>query len=82
MSLILSIGSFAAAILWQEQVGPFRYAWSYLNKPFTFGRLQVSAATLVQGLVILVLAMVLSRLVSALLERRIAKRAQIDPGIG
>jgi potassium efflux system protein len=63
-------------------MGPLRQAWSYINKPFTFGRLQVSAATLVQGLLVLVLAMVLSRWVSTLLERRIAKRAQIDPGIG
>jgi small-conductance mechanosensitive channel len=37
---------------------------------------------MVQGLVVLVLAMLLSRSVSTLLERRIAKRAQIDPGIG
>lgn len=63
-------------------MGPLRQTWSYLNKPFTFGRLQVSAATLVQGLVVLVLAIVLSRWASALLERRIAKRAQLDPGIG
>ena len=81
-SLLLKISCFATAILWQEQIGPLREAWSYLNKPFTFGRLQVSAATLVQGLVILALAIVLSRWVSALLERRLAKRAQIDPGIG
>ena len=82
VSLILNVSFFAAAILWQEEMGPFRQAWSYLNKPFTFGRLQVSAATMVQGLVVLVLAIALSRWVSNLLERRIAKRAQIDPGIG
>ncbi|HKO59888.1 MAG TPA: mechanosensitive ion channel domain-containing protein [Pyrinomonadaceae bacterium] len=82
MSLILSVHYFIAALLWQEQMGPLRQTWSYLNKPFTFGRLQVSAATLVQGLVVLVLAIVLSRWASALLERRIAKRAQLDPGIG
>ena len=82
VSPILSISSFAAAILWQEQMGPFRQAWSYLNKPFTFGRMQVSAATLVQGLVVLVVAIALSRWISGMLERRIAKRAQIDPGIG
>ena len=62
-------------------MGPFQQVWSYLNKTFTFGRLQVSAATLVQGLVVLVVAIALSRWVSAMLERRIAKRAQIDPGI-
>ncbi len=81
-SLLLTISCFAAALLWQEQIGPLRQVWTYINKPFTFGRLQVSAATLVQGIVILVLAILLSRWVSTLLERRIAKRAQIDPGIG
>jgi potassium efflux system protein len=82
MSLFLNISCIAAALLWQEQIGPLRQVWAYLNKPFIFGRLQISAATLVQGLVVLVLAMLLSRWVSALLERRIAKRSQIDPGIG
>jgi potassium efflux system protein len=82
MTPILNISCIAAALLWQEEMGPLRQVWAYLNKPFTFGRLQVSAATMVQGLVVLVLAMLLSRWVSALLERRIAKRSQIDPGIG
>ena len=82
VSLILSISSFAAALVWQEQLAPLRQAWSYLNKSFSFGRLQVSAATLVQGLVVLVLAIALARWASGMLERRIAKRAQIDPGIG
>ncbi len=56
--------------------------WFYLNKAFTFGRIEVSAATLVQGLIVLLIALALSKWVSSLLERRIAKRAQIDPGIG
>ena len=81
-SLLLTISCFASAFLWQEQIGPFRQIWIYINKKFTFGRLEVSAAALVQGLVILVLAILLSRWVSTLLERRISKRAQIDPGIG
>src|SRR5688572_4507316 len=63
-------------------MAPLRQAWSYLNKPFEFGRLQVSAATMVQGLVVLFVAIGLARWVSGVLERRIAKRAQIDPGIG
>ena len=63
-------------------MAPLRQAWYYINKQFSFGKLQVSVATLVQGLVVLALAIVLSRWVSGILERRIAKRAQIDPGIG
>lgn len=66
----------------QEREGLLWRIWSYLNKVFTFGRIEVSAATLVQGLIVLLLALALSKWISSLLERRIARRAQIDPGIG
>lgn len=79
---LTSLQFFAAAFLWQDRSGPFWRAWEYINKSFTFGRIQFSFATLIQGIVILVLALIVSRWLSALLERRIAKRAQIDPGIG
>jgi small-conductance mechanosensitive channel len=82
LSSRLSINIFAIAFAWQDDPGPLRQAWAYINRSFTFGRIQVSLATLVQGLVVLALAFLLSRWVSSLLERRIAKRAQIDPGIG
>ncbi|HEV2884344.1 MAG TPA: mechanosensitive ion channel domain-containing protein [Pyrinomonadaceae bacterium] len=65
--------------VWQ---GPLTRLWDYINRVFTFGRIQVSVATLFQGFVILAFALILSRWLSAVLERRIAKRAQIDPGIG
>lgn len=68
-------------VLFQEP-GPIRRAWGYVNRVFTFGRIQISVATLIQGLVVLALALILSRWLSAVLERRIAKRPQIDPGIG
>ncbi len=71
----------AFATFWL-QGGPLARAWEYINRIFTFGRIQVSVATLVQGLVVLVLALLLSRWISAMLERRLARRAQIDPGIG
>lgn len=76
----------AQLLIWlqdaQNTPGPFSQIWQYVNKPFTFGRIQVSVATLFQGVVVLVLALLVSRWLSTLLERRIAKRAQIDPGIG
>jgi potassium-dependent mechanosensitive channel len=80
--LIVIHTSLAQLIMWFQDSGPLRRAWSYLNRIFTFGRIQVSVATLIQGLVVLALALILSRWLSAVLERRIAKRAQIDPGIG
>ena len=79
----LMIAPLASAGFWfQGGQGPLARAWDYINRIFTFGRIQVSVATLVQGVVVLVLALLLSRWISALLERRLAKRTQIDPGIG
>lgn len=77
----ISLQFCAAILLWQEEEGPFRRIWRYINQSFTFGRIEVSLATLVQGLVILTLAIIISRWLSAMLERRIARRANIDPGI-
>ncbi|HKO99135.1 MAG TPA: mechanosensitive ion channel domain-containing protein [Pyrinomonadaceae bacterium] len=78
----LILNFFILILFWQEREGVHWQAWSYLNRVFTFGRISVSVATLVQGIAVLVLALALSRWVSSLLERRIVKRAQIDPGIG
>jgi small-conductance mechanosensitive channel len=55
--------------------------WSYLTYPFSVGSIQVSLASLVGSLALLVLTVFLARNLGALLERRIAKRAYIDPGL-
>jgi small-conductance mechanosensitive channel len=64
---------------------PFRETlvriWGYLNHKFPIGNAEVSAATLVQGIFIFTLALLISGAVSRLIERRIAKRQYIDPGI-
>jgi potassium efflux system protein len=82
MQLVIKLQFCAALLFWQEREGPLWRLWYYINKSLTFGRIQISVATLIQGLVVLALALILSRWLSAVLERRIAKRAQIDPGIG
>ncbi|MEK6282720.1 MAG: mechanosensitive ion channel domain-containing protein [Acidobacteriota bacterium] len=82
MQLLIKLQFCAAILLWQEGEGAFWRIWDYINKPFTFGRIEVSVATLIQGVVVLALALIVSRWLSSLLERRLAKRAQIDPGIG
>ncbi len=82
MQLFINLQLGVALLLWQEEDGLFKRAWRYINQSFTFGRIEVSLATLVQGLIILALAIIISRWLSSLLERRIAKRASIDPGIG
>ena len=63
---------------WKDILGR---VWHYLNDPYKIGNLQVSVTTLIEGLVIFAIAWFLSRTVSGFLQRRIAKRAYLDPGL-
>jgi len=56
-------------------------AWYYLNHKITVGSIEVSVTSLLEALLIFALALILSRTLSRLLERRIAKRAYLDPGL-
>ena len=55
--------------------------WHFLDDPHRIGNIVVSVTTLVEGALIFGLAILLSRTLSALLQRRIAKRAYLDPGL-
>jgi small-conductance mechanosensitive channel len=55
--------------------------WHYLDDPYHIGSVDVSVTRLVEGLLIFALAILVSRTLSALLQRRIAKRAYLDPGL-
>ena len=55
--------------------------WRYLNDVHKIGNLQLSVTTVAEGLIIFVVALFLSRTLSAFLQRRIAKRAYLDPGL-
>jgi small-conductance mechanosensitive channel len=55
--------------------------WHYLDDKHSIGNITVSVTTLVLGIVIFSIALLLSRTLSALLQRRIAKRAYLDPGL-
>src|SRR6266550_890686 len=55
--------------------------WHYLDDKHSIGNITVSVTTLVEGLLILSIAVLLSRTLTALLQRRIAKRAYLDPGL-
>lgn len=72
---------FAAAIFWQDGFSVFRRIWSYANRPFTLGNIRVSLTSLLLGIIVIVLTVVFSRTVTSLLDRRIAKRTHIDPGL-
>lgn len=70
-----------ALLLLQENQGAFRRIWNYLKYPIEIGSIKISLVSFVTGLLLLVLAVFLSRAISSLLERRMAKRAHIDPGL-
>jgi small-conductance mechanosensitive channel len=63
---------------WRETFGRI---WHYLDDPFHIGSVNVSVTRLVEGVLIFGLALLASRTLSALLQRRIAKRAYLDPGL-
>jgi len=55
--------------------------WYYLHNEYTFGKIKGSVLTLITGALIFVLALLLSRTLSKLLQHRIAKKAYLDPGL-
>lgn len=81
MNLSLTTNAHSAAILFQDNWNVFRSIWSYVNYKFTFGNIQVSLTSLLIGFGLLVLTIIISRSVSSLLDRRLAKRKHIDPGL-
>ena len=70
-----------ALLLLQNDVGPLKLVWSYLTKEFTFGRITVSVSSLLIGAVVLTLTIVASRVATKLIDRRMANRRHIDPGL-
>jgi small-conductance mechanosensitive channel len=58
-----------------------RLVWHYLDDPFHVGSLDISITRLVEGILIFGLALLASRTLRRLLQRRIAKRAYLDPGL-
>ncbi|MEP6706948.1 MAG: mechanosensitive ion channel domain-containing protein [Pyrinomonadaceae bacterium] len=65
----------------QDNAGLLQKVGYYLNREFQFGSIKLSLATLLEGFAVLAVAILLSRSIKKLLQRRIAQRAYIDPGI-
>jgi potassium-dependent mechanosensitive channel len=68
-------------LLWQDSAGLISRLWTYLTQPFTFGRITVSISSVLIGLIVVLLTIVVSRSTSHLIERRMANRRHIDPGL-
>jgi small-conductance mechanosensitive channel len=72
----------ALASLWQEESLTFiARMWTQLTRQFTFGRITVSVSSVLIGVLVFTLTILIGRYASAFMDRRIAKRHHIDPGL-
>src|SRR5215212_9715791 len=55
--------------------------WRYINHKFTIGNFEVSLASVVIGVAVFIVAVIISRSIRSFMERRMAARANLDPGI-
>ena len=67
-------------LLWQSESW-WRRIWNYVNYEFTIGNFKISPANVVIGIAIFAAAIIISRSVRSLMERRMASRINLDPGI-
>jgi small-conductance mechanosensitive channel len=71
----------ASILFLQDCAGIIARIWSYLTQQFTFGRITVSASSLFVGVLVVVVTVLAARWTSTLIERRMASRRHIDPGL-
>jgi small-conductance mechanosensitive channel len=76
-----AIFSTFAAAAWQDGASVISRIWRYLNEPYQIGSLQIRVTSLIQGAIIIGVVILLSRMLSRLLQRSIEKKAYLDPGL-
>lgn len=83
MTVALSQTPLLNLSLWQLQGGEsvFERIWYYVNHKFTVGRFEISLANVVIGVLIFVIAVLISRSMRSFMQRRMARHARLDPGI-
>jgi small-conductance mechanosensitive channel len=70
-----------ATLLFQDGLSAIGRVWHYLNQYYEIGSVRISVTSVVEGLLVLIVTVFLSRVLTRLLQRRIAKRAYLDPGL-
>jgi potassium-dependent mechanosensitive channel len=68
-------------LLLQESLNLIARVWSYLTQQFTFGRITVSVSSVIVGTVVIIATIFVARWSSYLIEKRLANRRHIDPGL-
>ena len=80
-SIIASRQISLPALILQNWQGFLDRVWHYLNDTHHIGSIEISISRLIEGVVILAVALFLSRTLTRLLQRQIAKKAYLDPGL-
>jgi len=70
-----------SALAFQNGESVLARVWRYLNQPYQIGSIEVSVTRLIEGVIILTVVLLLSRTLTRLLQRRIEKKAYLDPGL-
>lgn len=65
----------------QEELDWLKKLWLYLNLKFTFGKIEVSVSSFIQGVIVFLIALLIARSLTSLADRYFTHRAPIDPGI-
>lgn len=78
---VILMFNFLALVSWSQVWDVIKRIWDYLNHRVPIGNLDVSVTSLTLALLIFVVALLASRAIGKLIDRRIAKRQYIDPGI-
>lgn len=55
--------------------------WGYINYKFNIGNFEISLASLVIGILVFIVAIIISRSIRSFMQRRMARHARLDPGI-
>jgi potassium efflux system protein len=68
--------------LLQDGENWWQHIWrNYINHKFTVGNFEISLVSVVIGVAVFVVAVIISRSIRSFMERRMAARANLDPGI-
>src|SRR5688572_10288589 len=81
MLVPMNIQAWNLPFLLQDSAAIIAQIWSYLTRQFTFGRITVSVSSVMVGLIVVILTILIARWSSVLMERRLANRRHIDPGL-
>lgn len=82
LGMLLKQRIFPAVFFWLEDgLNVFKKIWEWINHPFTVGNFSISLVSLALGVLTIVIAFVVSRVVQSFLQRRLEKRKHLDPGL-